>query len=188
MHPKGALSRKGTPASRASAAEALERFLVVPALRPEEPGQLVVPCRLVGTSLLLEAAPEREMTVMVDRARSRASLGTLVQPRRSAGSGSTRSRAPRGSTLSPARVFLAFSSATVAWAFSPAARWSRPIGRGRRSSRTSLQFLPKIGIVVPHDIFGMRQVAGGSELEREHRLAGLQKSPPGFRKLVGRPR
>ena len=31
----------------------------------------------------------------------------------------------------------------------------------------------------------MREVAGGSELERENRLAGLQKSTPGFYKLVG---
>ena len=41
---------------------------------------------------------------------------------------------------------------------------------------------------MPHDIFGMREVSGGSELERQNRLACLQKSPPGFCKLVGRAR
>src|SRR5918995_239092 len=54
------------PPGGPSAPQAFERLLVVPALRSEEPGQLVVPSRLVAPPLLLQAPSEREVSVVVD--------------------------------------------------------------------------------------------------------------------------
>ena len=109
-----------------SALELRERPLVVQALRAEEARQPVVPDGLVRAALLLQAAAEREVRVVVDRLRARGSCGTPPRPRRSGGCGSRRSRAPRGWRPCPARASSPSPGRRSPGAAWPAARWSRP--------------------------------------------------------------
>src|SRR5439155_20249594 len=84
---------------------------------------------------------------------------------------------------------LAFSSATVAWAFNPFARWSRPCRYRLYVSLMSVSHppAPKIGEIALEHVLGSRQVSGRAERERQDPPAGVDRVLKRDRQLEGRP-
>ena len=111
------------------------------------------------------------MGVVVDRLRARGSRGTRPPPRRTAGYGSRRSRAPRGSMPSPARAASPSRAPR-----SPGPRGPAPGAPGPvwKRSYVSLIRSSKIREVLHHNVFRSGEIAGRADFERHD----FESAPP----------